>query len=83
MSNRDAGCFKPKEGQCFVCERPRAGGQWFRQAKHGDLIVHLCCRQCAKAFYARRVPSLRRLVFLAAQRSRQRPRRQAPVLSEV
>ena len=83
MSDHDADAFNALESQCFVCEKPTPSDQWFAQAKHGDLTVHLCCPQCAKAFYAQRLPSLRRMAFLAALQSLQWPRQQVALVNEL
>jgi len=65
----DAGALSAAGGQCFVCEKTIPGGNCYAQVKHGDWTVQLCRPECAQAFYARRLPSLRSIMILAAAHS--------------
>jgi hypothetical protein len=69
MTKLDAGGLNAESAQCFVCEKAAAGGDWFARVKHGDQTIVLCSEQCADAFYARRLPFMRRLVALATLQS--------------
>lgn len=83
MNYTDVCGFGANASQCFVCERPTPGDCWFAQVKHGDLTIQLCCPRCAKAFYAQRLPGLRRIQFLAALQSLQWPRQPSALVNEL
>jgi hypothetical protein len=83
LSCPDAGDFNAAQSQCFVCEKPMPGDQWFAQVKQGDWTIRLCCPRCARAFYSQRLPGLRRIGFLAALESLQWPRQQRGLLNEM
>ena len=53
---------KPGSVHCFVCERAIIGDDWFARVKPEDWTIVLCSQACAKAFYAQRLPSLRRQI---------------------
>ena len=82
LNRRDADEINSRS-QCFVCEKSMPGDGWYAQVKHGEWTVRLCCPQCAKAFYAQRLPGLRRMAFMAALQSLQWPRQQAAVLTQA
>ncbi len=71
MSHSD---FTAAHVQCVVCENIIIGDDWFARVKHGEWTVTLCSEPCAKAFYAQRLPGLRRLALLAAHPSLKWPR---------
>lgn len=60
--------------RCVVCEKDVSGNHWFAQVKHHDWTIRLCSQRCANAFYAQRLPGLRRLMLLAAHPLRKWPR---------
>lgn len=66
--------FDAAHVQCVVCEKIITDDAWFARVKHGDWTVMLCSERCAKAFYAQRLPGLRRLALLAAHPSLKWPR---------
>jgi hypothetical protein len=80
MSKFDASRLHVGDSQCFVCEKPIAGDDWYAQVKHGDWTVRLCCPPCAKAFYAKKLPLLRQLAVLGALASPRWPLHHAPTL---
>ena len=78
MSHFDNG-LNAAHAQCVVCEKIIIGDDWFARVKHGDWMVMLCSERCAKSFYARRLPGLRRLALLAAHPSCKWPRMSAGI----
>jgi hypothetical protein len=64
--NRMSTVLDGEVAQCVTCEKAIAGDDWFARVKHGEWTVMLCSERCAKAFYAQRLPGLRRLALLAA-----------------
>jgi hypothetical protein len=50
--------------RCAVCDRPIAGGNWFRRLSEGDRTVALCSAACTNTFeadpqlYIRRIQTL-------------------------
>ena len=74
MSYFDADVLKAAHAQCVVCEKIITDDDWFARVKHGEWTVMLCSERCAKAFYAQRLPGLRRLALLAAHPSLKWPR---------
>jgi hypothetical protein len=73
MTKLDPGGLNAKSVQCFVCEKAVSGGAWFARVKYGGQTTVLCTKQCADAFYAERLPFLRRLVALATLQLALRP----------
>lgn len=69
MTKLDVGGLNAESLQCFVCERAVPGGDCFARVKHGDQTFVLCSKPCADAFYAQRLPFLRRIQALAALQS--------------
>ena len=80
---RGAKAVEAGNNRCFVCETSIADGHWFAQVKHGDWSIRLCCRQCAKHFFAQRLPVLRRFGFQAALGSLAWPGQQSAPFNEV
>lgn len=74
MSYFDAHAFNAAHAQCVVCEKIITDDDWFARVKHGEWTVMLCSERCAKAFYAQRLPGLRRLALLTAHPSLKWPR---------
>ena len=74
MNHFDARGLDAAHTQCVVCEKLITDHDWFARVKHGEWMVMLCSEQCAKAFYAQRLPGLRRLALLAAHPSLKWPR---------
>ncbi len=72
-----------EDGLCVVCENPTSGGKWYGRVKLGEHTVMLCSPACAKRFYSRRLPLLRRRVLAALESAPplclmpEMPRRQA------
>jgi hypothetical protein len=69
MTKLDAGGLIAESAQCFVCEKAAVGGDWFARVKHGEQTIVLCSKQCADAFYAERLPFMRRLAVVATSQS--------------
>lgn len=80
MSKFDGGGFNAGTSQCFVCEKIILADNWYAQVKRGEWTVRLCCPQCANAFYAKRLPSLRQLALMAGLASRQWPSPEVAIL---
>lgn len=74
MSHFDTHSLNAAHAQCVVCEKIITDDDWFARVKHGEWMVMLCSERCAKAFYAQRLPGLRRIALLAAHPSLRWPR---------